>query len=322
MPTSPKQYLTIDEQVELLGSRGLELDGEAQRWLRVVNYYRLSGYWYIYRQLVMTDEGRLGRSDQFDVGTRFSTIAGLYEFDRKLRTLVHDGVERVEVALRSQVSYILGARGPLSYTSPSTFRDGFDHESWNSKARTRVQRAARRSPFIKHHIDHYGGVIPIWVLVDVLDFSDVSMLFEGLRATDQFAVAEGLGIDLNLDRVTPNQRTKALKNHPLTRWLEQLTVVRNIAAHHGRLWNRTVVPASTGAMRTVAGLQCLPPGQSEDIFGALTVIAKILETSSPGSSWVEKTGALVEQAIGELPGRSVRELGFPDDWRTLEIWNT
>jgi hypothetical protein len=75
-------------------------------------------------------------------------------------------------------------------------------------------------------------------------------------------------------------------------------------------------------MRTVAGLQCLPEGQSEDIFGALTVIAKILETSSPGSSWVEKTGALVGQAIAELPGRSVRELGFPDNWRTLEIWNT
>lgn len=320
VPLSPKQYRTIDQQVELLRSRGLVLDGEPQRWLRSVNYYRLSGYWYIYRQLVMIEEGQIGRSDEFQAGTQFSTIASLYEFDRKLRTLAHDGVERVEVALRSQVSYVLGAHDPLSHNTPSTFRDTFDLESWTTKANARVQRASRSSPYIKHHMNHYNGVIPIWVLVDVLDFSDVSMLFEGMKVSDQYAVAEGLGIRVELEQLTRNQQSKALKNHPLARWLEQLTVVRNIAAHHGRLWNRSVVPAPTAAMRTISSLQGLPEGQSEEVFGALTVIAKILSSSSPGSTWAHKVGALADQSLGALPGRSTREMGFPDNWRTLELW--
>lgn len=316
----PKEYLTIDAQVELLRSRGLELDGDPHRWLRSVNYYRLSGYWYIYRQLIVTDGNKIARSDEFEVGTQFSTIAGLYEFDRKLRTFVHDGVERVEVALRSQVSYVIGAHGPLSHNNPSIFRDGFDHRAWIAKAAGRVERAARRSPFIKHHIDNYDGVIPIWVLVDVLDFSDVSMLFDGMKAKDQYAVAERMGIVLDLDQLKANPRTKALKNHPLARWLEQLTVVRNIAAHHGRLWNRTVAPVPTAAMRTSDGLEGLPMGQSEDIFGALTIIAKLLSTSSPGSTWAQKVGTLAEHSLGGLPGRSTREMGFPDNWRTLDLW--
>ncbi|GAA1128466.1 hypothetical protein GCM10009643_09230 [Microbacterium aurantiacum] len=170
-------------------------------------------------------------------------------------------------------------------------------------------------------MDHYDGVIPIWVLVDVLDFSDVSMLFEGMRASDQYAVAEGLGVRLNLQQVTPTQRSKALKNHPLARWLEQLTVVRNIAAHHGRLWNRTIAPAPTGAMRSVKGLERLPEGQSEDVFGALTVIAKVLEAVSPGSTWAGKVSSLIDSTFEGISERSVVEMGFPTDWRGTGLWS-
>jgi abortive infection bacteriophage resistance protein len=170
-------------------------------------------------------------------------------------------------------------------------------------------------------VDRYNGVIPIWVLVDVLDFSDVSMLFDGMRLSDQFAVSERLGIRLELDQVTRAQRSKALKSHPFARWLEQLTVVRNIAAHHGRLWNRTVVPAATGAMRSVDGLDGLPEAQSEDIFGALTVIAKILSSVSPGSSWARKVAAEIDQVFGRLDERSVSEMGFPSHWRRMNLWD-
>ena len=92
VPAPSKKYQTIEQQVNLLRSRGLELDGEPERWLRSVNYYRLSGYWYIYRQLAVPQEGKVGRSDQFEVGTKFSSITDLYEFDRKLRTLLRNPI--------------------------------------------------------------------------------------------------------------------------------------------------------------------------------------------------------------------------------------
>lgn len=319
VPTPLKRYLTIDEQIDLLRTRGMDLDGEPERWLGAVNYYRLSGYWYIYRTLT-TDNGKLVRSDAFMHGTKFSGITALYEFDRKLRTLVHDGIERVEVALRSQVSYVVGAKDPLAHETPDHFRPDFDHAGWIAKARGRVDRSARSSAFIRHHADRYGGDIPIWVLVDVLDFADVSILFDGMRVADQFQVAEGLGIRFDLSSLRAGQRTKTLKNHPLARWLEQLSIMRNVTAHHGRLWNRALPPAATGAMRTIAGLESLPEGQSEDVFGALSLVAIILDTTSPGSAWAKKISREMDIIFTALPERSPGEMGFPDDWRSLSIW--
>ncbi|WP_412939685.1 Abi family protein [Microbacterium sp. 2P01SA-2] len=207
----------------------------------------------------------------------------------------------------------------LAHEDLTIFPESFDHARWLAKARSRVDRAARISPFIRHHAERYGGVIPIWVLVDVLDFSDVSMLFDGMSTGDQYAVAEELGIHMNLDALRPLQRRKAVTNHPLARGLEQLTIVRNISAHHGRLWNRKLVPVGTNALRTASWLDASPRGQSERVYGALTIVAKSLETTSPGSIWASRVAHLIS-TLADLPERSVRDMGFPPDWQTFPIW--
>ena len=105
-----KRFSTIDEQINVLTSRGLALDhAVADQWLRNVGYYRLSGYWYPYREIDDQPGGR--RLDHFIAGASFDDVVRLYEFDRKLRTLLHDGIERVEVTLRSHLSYLIGTLG-------------------------------------------------------------------------------------------------------------------------------------------------------------------------------------------------------------------
>ncbi|WP_442966250.1 Abi family protein [Rathayibacter sp. VKM Ac-2754] len=242
------------------------IDVDAERWLRSVTYYRLSGYLFSYRR---TDPvgGRQQRSDSFVPGTPLSQVVALYEFDRILRARVHDGLGMVEVAVRRGLADALGREGPVAYQDPSRFRTGFDHGAWLERANRRVDRVARRSDSIRHHLEKYGGDVPLWVLVDVLDFADLSLLFAGARASDQWAVADDLGLIVDLEALNGNQRAKAARRHPLVNWLEQLTLVRNICAHHARLWNRTVIPAGTAAMRTVPGLESLPHSQSEGVFG-------------------------------------------------------
>ncbi|WP_223144772.1 Abi family protein [Mycetocola sp. JXN-3] len=144
--TSPKKFLTIDEQIELLCGRGMVPSHDIKQWLHSVNYYRLSGYWHTYRVLESDGSGVVRRAERFIEGTSFTTIETLYEFDRKLRTLVHDGIERVEVALRSHLSYVLGASSPNAHTDRSYFRDGFDHETWMKNASSRVDRSAQTQP--------------------------------------------------------------------------------------------------------------------------------------------------------------------------------
>lgn len=174
---------------------------------------------------------------------------------------------------------------------------------------------------MKHHDEKYGGSLPIWVLTEVLDFADVSRLFEGLPAAAQWRIALELGIEIETSSLSKSQLSRAKKLHPLVRWLEQLTVLRNTAAHHSRLWNRNFIPVSTTALRTVEDLQALPQGESMRVYGSLVMLTFLLRQISPGTTWGLKVCNLVEDSFQGLNLRTPREMGFPDDWRSLSIWS-
>ncbi len=317
-PRPVKPFKTIDEQIDLLRSRGLDLnDAEARQWLGSVGYYRLSGYWYPYREVDSTNGQRM---DQFVPEAKMEDVVRLYEFDRKLRTLIHDGVERIEVALRSRVANAIGRDGSLSYQDSSGFRPTFDHQGWLKTARRRVERAGKHNAAINHYNERYDGQLPIWVLMEVLDFSDVSKLYDGLPAKAQWDVAEQFGVSIDLGRLSGNQRQKAKRSHPLARWFEHLTVLRNTCAHHARVWNRSFVPAGTTALRTIDSLRSLPEGQSERIYGAMLVMACLLQTTSPGTTWALKVRSLVDDSFDGISGRSTDEMGFFEHWQDEQLW--
>lgn len=312
-----KPFTDIDEQLMILEQRGMLMEPDfVQRWLANVGYYRLSGYWYPYRVL---REGH--RLDEFDEGTTFADVSALYEFDRKLRTLVHDAVERIEISLRAHLNQHLGSVDPLSYFDAAKFRSAFDHSRWLQTTLRRVDRARSRSEAIKHHDAKYDGALPIWVLTEVLDFADVSKLYEALPSKMQWTIADEMGVIVELSALSKNQAQKAAKLHPLVRWFEHLAVIRNTSAHHARLWNQTFTPVGTAGLRTDPRLESLPVGQSERVYGALTVMGALLSAASPGSTWLTKVANLVETSFEGIQGRNTREMGFPDGWKSDPFWS-
>lgn len=282
----------------------------ARQWLANVSYYRLSAYWYPARR----DDGDGGRRDEFVPGADFADAVRLYEADRKLRTLVHDGMERVEVGLRARIGNRVTEDGALAYKDPAFFRPTFDHAEWMRTAGRRINRAGALNEAIRHYRNTYGGCFPFWVLAEVLDFSDVSRLFEGLRSQVQREIAEGLGFRIDLDSLSSSQQAKAKKSSPLARWLEQLTIIRNTCAHHGRLWNRAFAPAPTAPFRNQPGFALLPEGQSERIFGALVIMARMLDSTSPGSSWSTRVSDLLRAELQPSPLVVASSMGIPGRW--------
>lgn len=117
-----------------------------------------------------------------------------------------------------------------------------------------------------------------------------------------------------MDQLNSKQKKSYYRQDPLARWCEQLTVVRNVCAHHARLFNRHLTPASTNAFRTIPELASLPTGQSDKLYGALLVMAFMLRTISPGTTWPAKLTHLVRTDFDALSLRNVTEMGFPDDW--------
>ncbi|WJZ01633.1 Abi family protein [Corynebacterium freiburgense] len=304
---------TVDEHIRLLRERGMEVDDSlARQWLSNVSYYRLSAYWYPARCFDASGQ----RADYFKSGTKFHDAVALYEADRKLRTLVHDGMERIEIAMRTQLIERLcchSSGSSLAYLESSRFRPTFNHLKWLSTIYIRLARQSN-SAAVQHHREKYNGQYPFWVVAEVADFSDISRLYAGLKTTEQRKIAENLGIKICVNKLSKSQKEKVRKNHPLAGWLEQLTVVRNTAAHHGRLWNKSFAPAPTAALRTDQRFAFLPENQSERVFGTLVVMAHLLSTVSPGTTWPEKVVKLITDdfLVNALANNS--SLGVPANW--------
>ncbi|MFX1759395.1 Abi family protein [Rhodococcus sp. As11] len=331
----PKPFLSISEQVDLMQSRGMQIpDREAaERWLHAVGYYRMSGYWHPFWN--RNDSGEL--LEEYVEGTTFDEVVGLYEFDRHLKNRMLSALERIEVAIRSQIGHTLGKRGPLAHLEAANFHPKFvesgDHMAWLATAFGRVKRGRAKDQFVKHHFARYGGQIPIWVLTEVLDFSDLSKLYQGLQDDDRDEIASWFAIEATTPR--PRRGTAAHRRrrrsraehsagpgHILANWLEHLTIVRNICAHRARLWNRTLTPFGTPALASMDYFDGLPSDQADKVYGSICISGHLLRTTSPGSTWALQLGSLVHDTFSGFHLRSPLEMGFPENWQQLPLWTT
>ncbi|MCQ9676573.1 Abi family protein [Corynebacterium sp. BF-R-2] len=119
---------------------------------------------------------------------------------------------------------------------------------------------------------------------------------------------------MNFSSLNRNQKQRLTKKHPLASWLEQLTVIRNTCAHHGRLWNRSFAPAPTEVIRNNGNLHILPENQSEKLFGALIIMAHLLRTVPPGTTWPEKVVALLNEHFLTNPLVEKASIGVHGNW--------
>lgn len=286
----------------------------AARWLAQVGYYRLSGYWYPYRRRDVSGD----LSDHFERGTTFADVAALYEFDRHLKNHMLSAVERIEVAMRSQVGQALGRLGGVAYLGHTPFSDDFltsgQHLDWLSTVTKRANRAKRRDPFIGHHFVNYNGQIPIWVLTEVLDFADVSKVYKGMKMSDRDRIAHDLGI------TGTRTRSNARPGDILANFLEHITVVRNVCAHHSRLWNRNLTPVGTARLAAMDSFRGLAKGQDGSVFVSLCIAGHLLQVISPGTTWVDGVADLITTRLASIRMRSEGEMGFPSNWQALPLW--
>ena len=150
MPTKlpPKPYKTVQQQLDTYKQRGLIVDDnkKALGYLRTIGYYRLSGYAYVFRQ-VMPD----GTVDNaFEPNSHFQDIKALYMFDKKLRQLALDALERIEVAMRVRIADRLGSFDPLAHLDEQYFDDKIRHADWVARYEAVIARE-KHSDFVKHH---------------------------------------------------------------------------------------------------------------------------------------------------------------------------
>ena len=305
----PDQYnkpaLSYQQQLDQLERRGLVVNNrpDALRQLASISYYRLSGYWYPFRQ--RNAAGAI--SSQFIPDTQFEQVVELYEFDRKLRSLVLDALERVEIVIRTQITYHVGHQyGAFGHADAANFHSGFDHAHWLAKLEEETRRSS--DEFIRHYKTRYTGFprIPVWMLTEVMSFGALSFFYKGLRndhkagVADKKAVADYFG----------------LHHKRLGDWLHTLTYVRNVCAHHSRLWNRELAIRPDKAKQP----EWLPPAtpRNDRIFYILLMLRYLLRCTGNGHDWAAEVAALLEP-IEQVSWYCVA-MGIPENWKDHPIW--
>lgn len=304
-----KPWRSYEEQLEQLVSRGLVVTdtSKALEHLERIGYYRLSGYWFPFRE-------RSGKqvADQFKPGASFENAVNLYVFDKQLRLLTMDVLERVEIALRVDISHILGELDRFAYLKSEFLHEGFTskldqkrgvsrHHAWLNKHAQLISRS--REEFVGHNKSQYGLPLAIWVACEVWDFDTLSKLYSGMRETEQDAISQKYGIH---------------SGRIFASWLRSLNYLRNVCAHHSRLWNRNIIDQPK--LPTTTELGWVAPFESSGrlrarCFLLIRIARHLLLTINPNSEWPDR---MKRHLLGfpdlEHLGLDLSGMGVPEQW--------
>lgn len=313
--TYTKPPLSLDDLVGRLADRGLDIPDHdrARRYLRHIGYYRLSPYTIPFQQ---------GRPDHsIRPGTGFDDVLDLYVFDRALRLLVTDALERVEVAVRAALTDHMSTTytDPHWYLHARHFRDGSKHSGFLEIVQRTCDERLRGTPdagedslvhrsALEHYLTTYGSpeLPPSWLMVETLTIGQLTGAYRNLRQrSDRTAVAKSLGLAAPV----------------LESWLQTYVRVRNICAHHGRLWNvglgvYPAIPTSS----TISWLEAdhaLPERSRKRLYPVLVSLQSVLESVSPHSSWAQR----LHELLSTRPQLNLDGMGVPKDWADDAFWS-
>lgn len=213
-----KDFRTIDEQVELLRSRGLTIEDEAEakEFLLRNNYYRVSGY-----------SLTLRKNDIFAETATFRNIEDIYNFDHEFRHIILRHIEIIEVQMKSVYAYeFTRVYGPLGYLDTISFSNRAKHREIIDKANQQKRQRLDHEAYLKHFVNDLHQEIPLWAYVDLLTISDISFLYAISERSLKETIAHYFGLTMN--------RGPEILGH----YMHSMTIIRNLCAHGSRIYNR------------------------------------------------------------------------------------
>ena len=294
-----KTAKSFNDQLALLRSRGLNIPDEqkALRYLSNVSYYRLSAY-------MLPFQIYNNPSHTFLDDTEFDNILNLYVFDRQLRLLIFDEIERIEIAFRCQVIYqYTMSKGSNWYEDPKEFYNPHNFAKFLTTFNDEFNQS--KEVFIQHYKDKYTSPShpPAWMGLEILSFGQLSKLFKNLVTSDE---KKKVGRHFHLHHIV------------LSSWMESLSYIRNTCAHHSRLWNRTItvkptLPNHTNQLWIDKKLQYNP----DKIGIVLATINYLIKSINPQSSFQSK----LKDLIHSCKEVNIKAMGFPADWEKDPFWN-
>lgn len=235
-----KPFLSINEQIKLLNTRGVKTDNNTYNLLLSEGYYSLvNGYKDPFIDMEKTSNTG---TDVYKSDTHFDHIYQLFLFDRKLRGITFHYLTKVEVMVRTICCYTFCEehKDPMPYsvlsnfTSPDSYLPG--RKKFND-AYSKFQNVINNILYGKCHYDfvaHYKenhDEVPLWVIANAMTFGNIEHLYDLMKPKEQNTVCSRI---IKVIGRKPNQ--KYLSRNDLQSKLNKLVKIRNICAHDERLY--------------------------------------------------------------------------------------
>lgn len=304
--------LKYEEQADLLLSRGLIADKiQLIDILKKINYYRLSGYLYFFR---------LRDKENYKEGTDLGKVLKIYCFDQNLRKILFKPIEEIEIKLKAFLGYYLAhTYGAFGYLEEKYFNLNANQTAINAVEKKKIDKncakfkelkeslkysmSHSKESFVKHFLETYNdGFPPIWIATELLTFGEMITLFKCLKENDLIVFSDELKISKKV----------------FVSWIISVNTLRNICAHHGRLWKR-----KTG------GIPMIPRGSkymdwnninnvdNNILYLHITILHYLCKHYSLNREWENEVAVL----FSENASITRADYGFSDEWEKTIIWN-
>jgi len=304
-----KPAYKIQDQITLLKQRGMLFKDESKAYnlLRKIGYYRLKGYWW--------DMQSNTNTHLFQPNVYFENIIERYDFDRRLRIILFDAVEQIEITLRTKMIYHLSiAYGGLWYLNPLLFETKVITQ--NGKTQTahlfeldELQKEFNRSQeiFIKDQRLRYPGQdVDAWKILEVASMGTLSKLYKNLKnqLPEKSIIANEMGLN---------------STYTFVGWIESITLIRNIIAHHARLWSRPMVKRPSMQINNPVVEWFDNPLQTGQLNKPFAIISCMVYLCN----YLNQTDDIklkIIELIDSFPNVPIYKYGFLNNWRNEPIW--
>lgn len=288
-----KKPLTFDEQLERLEAYGIVVTNreKAIEILKRVNYYRFTDYALQFRK-------NPSNSDYIE-GTKFETVYHLYKVDEILRDTFRRYIEKAEVYYRTQIAYGFS----ITKCTKAPYDQHYDENNFYNKrgykevmdSFSREKNYYKDSLIVKHHKVKYSSKMPLWVIVELMSFSNISKLYSSMYYSEKEVIAKMVGIGRD-----------TLENH-----LHCLSVLRNKCAHAARMYNTAFNPP---ARFTTSFLKKHPEIKNNSLFAYTLVLLKRLPDEESKRSLVKTVKTVIDEYRNDI---DLGLIGFPENYMEI-----
>lgn len=293
LPAYNQTQISVAEQIHLLKSEGLIFNDEnrAQHLLENISLFRIKSYLRPFR---------ISGSRSFMAGATFDAAYSLYKFDSELRKMICSEMEKIEISIRTQLSLIMGDEAGIYWFEDTA---NFTNENRHSTLLTSLKAELHRSDddaIVEFQRKYSNTFPPSWMTFEISSFGTLSMMYRWLKPGHaKRKVAKFYGMT---DTVMES-------------WLHSLVYVRNICAHHSRLWNRSLRINALIPRRTDFNFITIPK-DTKRIYYILSILLYFLQTVNPQNSFASRFKAL----LLKYPNTDIKAMGFPDKWKEETLW--